>query len=171
MNDGRSRHDEGGDRKALGDVARDAMDHASMIVRDEVAIARLEVRRWIEHLKRDVAPRGVIAGAMGITGLLAGVFALLAVFLAIVAATDSVAWACAIYAVLFGVATIVLVGLYRRPARLQTAEDIERQFPAVKMEERRPEHALVKQETPPAHRVIVVEANREAMQGGEPLRR
>lgn len=165
MNDGRSRHDEA-DRPALGDVARDVMDHASMIVRDEIKIARLSAGRWVEHAKRDVAPRALIAAALGIVGLLAVVFALLAIFLGFVAATGSVAWTFVIFAVAFGVGALVLVGLYRRPARVETSDDIERRFPAVRLgeQEHRPEQALVREETLPAHRVIVVEANRQAAQ-------
>ena len=98
------------DTPALGDVARDVMDHGTMILRDGIQLAKLEVRRYSEHLLREVAPRGVVA-ALGAVAVLCG---LIALFLGIASALDSVAWAFAIYCALFAAATLVGAGLVAR---------------------------------------------------------
>ena len=60
MSDGHNGHTNG---SALGDVARDVMDHASMIVRDRLELTRLEAHRYAEHVKKDVAPRAAFGAA------------------------------------------------------------------------------------------------------------
>lgn len=147
---------------ALGDVARDVMDHASMIVRDRVEIARLEARRWKDHLARDVAPRALFAVGAALCALLALTAGLVALFLALAAALGSVAWTFLIFAGLFVLAGVVMAGFYTRSPVPLGAEDIARRFPAVRSEPARPEHALVRQEHPEAHRMITAEAAREA---------
>lgn len=160
MNHKRSRHEVDGELP-LGAVARDAMDHASMIVRDEIKIVRLQVRRYVEHVRGDVAPRALIVVAAGVIALLAALCFAIALFLAIAWAIGSVAWTFLIFAALLTVGAVVLVGASRRPARVTSSEEIERRFPAVKMESAREEQALVRQRRPEAHTVIVEEARRE----------
>jgi Putative Actinobacterial Holin-X, holin superfamily III len=103
--------------QSLGDVARDVMDHGTMILRDGIKLAKLEGSRYSEHLLREVAPRGVVA-ALGAVAVLCG---LIALFLGIASALDSVAWAFAIYCALFAAAALVGAGLVARrsPAALQ----------------------------------------------------
>lgn len=161
MNGDRSRHGEG---PALGDVARDAMDHASVIVRDEIKIARLEARRYVDHVKRDVAPRALFGVAAAACALLAGVAFLVALFFAILWVLGSIAWSFLVLAVLFTAIALALAGRARRPAALLGSVEIEERFPAVKMEGARREHARVMQESPEAHAAIVEEARREARQ-------
>lgn len=158
MNDGRSRQEQG---PALGDVARDAMDHASMIVRDELKIARLEARRYVDHVKRDVAPRALFATAAAACALLAAITGAIALFLGILWVIGSIAWTFLIFAAMFTTFAAVLANLSRRPAMVASSVEIERGFPAVKMEEHRPEHALAAQERPEAHAMIVEAARRE----------
>jgi len=113
MNEGRPRQDDTA-REALGDVARDVIDHVSMLVRDEVKIARLSARRYAEHLRADVAPRaGLIVGA-AVLALLAVVFALIALFRGLVAALGSVTWTLVIFAALFALGAAVMVGFARQ---------------------------------------------------------
>jgi hypothetical protein len=75
------------DTPALGDVARDVMDHGTMILRDGIKLAKLEARRYSEHLLREVAPRGVVA-ALAAVAVLCG---LIALFLGIASALDAAA--------------------------------------------------------------------------------
>lgn len=164
MNDQRPRRAEdpaGARREALGEVARDVMDHASMIVRDRVEIARLEARRWKETLRRDVAPKAALATGVVVCALLALTAGLIALFLAVAAALGSVAWAFLIFAGLFVLAAVALAGFYTRLPAAMSTEDIEKRFPAVRAEPHRPERALVRQEGREAHAVITAEAARE----------
>lgn len=166
----RSRQENGGRRPpvaepasaSLGDVARDLMDHASMIARDEARMARLSVSRYVEHLRTDVAPRAMWGAATGVCAALALVCALLALFLGIVWAIGSVAWTFLIFAGLFIIGAGAAASLYGRPARLTTAEDIERRFPSVRAHEAAPERVLSQQATPEAHAQVKAEALREA---------
>jgi hypothetical protein len=162
MNDARERQTNG---HALGDVARDVMDHASIIVRDRIELTRLEAQRYAAHVKKDVAPRAALTAAVVVCGGLAGLMALIAVFLGLVSALGSVAWSFVIYALVFAVVTAALAGFRAQPPRAPRAEDIERRFPIVKAHEHEPAHALVRQETPEEHHKIVVEAGRE-IRGG-----
>jgi len=145
----------------LGEVARDVMDHASAIARDELALARLSARRYAEHVRRDVAPPALLGGAAVVTGSLGVMFGLIALFLGIARAIDSVAWTFAIYCALFAAGAALLLSTRRRAAALRGDEILGR-LPAVRIAERAPEHALVRQETPEAHRALVDEAAREA---------
>src|ERR1700733_13471420 len=86
-----------GEPQALGDVARDVIDHVTILLRDQIGIVRLEARRLAERARRDVLPRAaLLALAAGLAGL-AGLLGLVALFLGIAFAIG-VAWAFAIYA-------------------------------------------------------------------------
>jgi hypothetical protein len=156
------------DNQALGDVARDVMDHASMIVRDRVKIGRLEARRYVEHLKRDVAPRASFLAAAVVLGGLGALFGLIAVFLGIASAIGP-AWAFAIYCAVFILGGIVCAGFYGRPPiHRDEGEEIARRFPGAHMREGRPQQSLIAQrESAAGHREIVYEARREAVHDGE----
>jgi hypothetical protein len=148
---------------ALGDVARDVIDHTSMMVRDAFKIVRLEASRYVEHLRRDVGWRaafGALAAATGVAALLCG---LIAVFLGIASAIGSVAWAFAIYAALFAVGAVVLAALANRPVKRDVGEEIAQRFPAARMKESEPEHLLTAQRSAEeAHVRMTKEAAREA---------
>jgi uncharacterized membrane protein len=92
---------------ALGDVARDVMDHATLIVRDQVEIGRLEARRYADHVRRDVAPRAARTVAVLALAGVAAACGLVALFLGIARALGSVAWTFAIYGVLFAAAALI----------------------------------------------------------------
>jgi hypothetical protein len=151
---------EGSNRQPLGNVARDVMDHISMLVRDEAKIARLSVRRYTEHVREDVAPKALFGVGAAVCAGLAVVCGLLALFLAIAWALGSVAWTFLIFCGLFVVGTIVMVGLVARP-RPARPEDISKRFPAVGTRTGMPEHALARQSTPEGHREVTLEAERE----------
>jgi hypothetical protein len=153
--------------EALGDVARDVMDHVSMIARDESKMARLAVRRYVEHLRAEVAPRALFRAGVGACVALAGVFFLIALFLGIAWAIGSVAWTFLIFAALFGAGAVLLAAFAGRPARLESGEAIARRFPAARTDEGRPSQALVRQTSPEGHRAVVAEAQREALHEGE----
>src|SRR4051812_41705778 len=78
----------------LGDVAKDVIDHAQMLVSDAVAIAKLEARQMTGRLERSirrVVPRialGATAAVLGITGVVLG---LIAIFIGLGNAIPSVA--------------------------------------------------------------------------------
>jgi hypothetical protein len=109
VEDGRSRALEPAPTRApaLGEVARDVMDHAGVIVRDQVEIGKLEARRYAAHVRRDVAPRAARTAAVGVLATLAASCGLVALFLGIARALDSVTWAFAIYCALFAAAALV----------------------------------------------------------------
>ncbi|APR83815.1 Hypothetical protein A7982_09164 [Minicystis rosea] len=153
---------EGHRHEALGDVARDVLDHITMIARDETKIARLSAKRVATHLREDVAPKALYAAGAGVCAALAGLFALIALFWGIAVALGSAAWAFVIYAVLFALAAVVLAGYMRRAAELHPSEAIERRFPATRAVETKREHALARLSTPEAHREVTSEAEREA---------
>ncbi len=167
MNHERTTANDGGTRAreprppALGDVARDVMDHATIIVRDQLEIGKLEARRYADHVRRDVAPRaarGAVVGALALVAVLCG---LTAVFLGIARALDSVAWAFAIYCALFALAALVALAVGGQ-AR-DEGDEIARRFPATRTRRTEPEHLLVAQRsTATAHREEVEEARREA---------
>src|SRR4051812_4833692 len=70
--------------EVLGDVARDAFDHAQVIVRDSVELGKLEARRAIQRAEESVAeigPRiawGLVAATFGFVG---AIFAFIAIFM------------------------------------------------------------------------------------------
>lgn len=152
---------EGHGHEALGDVARDVMDHVSMIVRDEAKIAKLSVRRYAEHVREDVAPKALFTVGAAVCGALAVVMGLIALFLGIAYAIGSVGWTFAIFAAAFAVVTVVMAGMVKRP-RVERAEDISKRFPSVSAREGKHEHALARQATPEGHREVTREAEREA---------
>ncbi len=152
-----------GNGEALGDVARDVMDHATAIARDQVNLGKLAARRYAERVRREMAPRAAFVAAAGVVGGLAGVFGLLALFLGIAQAISSVPWTFAIYSAVFAVVAVVLVSLSARTPRRDEGEEIARRFPAARMKETRPEHLIVVQRSAPeAHAEAVSEARREA---------
>ena len=159
------------DGPALGNVARNLLDHATMIVRDEIKIGRLEARRYAEHVRRDLAPRAAYVTAAASLGAVGALSLLIAVFLGIAWAIGSVAWAFAIYGVLFAVAAVVVAVLARRPPRRDEAAELARRFPAARAKASEPEHLLVAQQSrPELHRREVEEAQREAGGSGVPPR-
>jgi hypothetical protein len=115
--------------QALGEVARDVIDHVTMIVRDEVKIAGLETRRRVEHLRREVAVRLAYRAAAVLMATVAGICGLIALFLGIARALDSVAWAFAIYAALFAVVAIVVVALSSRLPRQEARSGQMSRYP------------------------------------------
>jgi len=123
MERGRARSENGAARgdepppPALGEVARDVMDHAAIIVRDRIEIGKLEARRYAEHVRRDVAPRAAFGVAAAVLAAVAVLSGLLALFLGIARALDSVAWAFAIYAALFAVLAVFAYALSTRAPR------------------------------------------------------
>jgi hypothetical protein len=107
----------GGGPPALGDVARDVMDHATIIVRDRIRIGQMEARRYAEHVRRDVAPRAaLVAAALGLL-LVAALCGLVALFIGIAVAIGSVAWTLVIYCAIFALAALVTAALASREAQ------------------------------------------------------
>jgi len=148
---------------ALGDVARDVMDHAAIIVRDRLKIGTLEVRRYAEHVRRDVAPRAGLLGAAGLLGTLAVISGLVGLFLGIAGAIGSVAWTFVIYAALFAVVAVVVGALAGQRPHRDEGEEIARRFPGAQVKESEREHLLVAQRgSREAHREEIAEARREA---------
>lgn len=92
---------------ALGSVARDAIDHVTVIVRDTAEIARLKVEHVADRVKRDLASRvawGAVAATFGVVG---SILLLIAIFIGLGAIIESVAWRLAIYAIVFlGIAIV-----------------------------------------------------------------
>ena len=155
--------DGSGNGVAFGDVARDVMDHASAIVRDELRLGKLSARRYAEHVRRDVAPRAAFGLVAGVLAGFAVLFGLIALFWGIASALGSVAWTFAIYAGFFAVCAIVAAALMGRPPHRETADEIARRFPAARARPTYPVHQLVVQETSPAaHAKEIEEARREA---------
>ena len=121
-NDGYGHPANGEDRhQALGAVVRDAIDHTAMILRDTAKLGRLEVR---DFQNRVLAP-GLRKAGIGVTialfASLAAVFGLLAIFLGIAAAIDSVAWTFAIFAGAFAVVAMLvgpLAGREKKPEHI-----------------------------------------------------
>jgi hypothetical protein len=145
-------------------VARDLVDHATMIVRDEIKIGKLEARRYAEHLRHDVAPRaGFLAAAASLAALAVLAFAV-ALFLGIAQAIGSVAWTFAIFGALLAVVAVIVATL-AHPSRRDEGEEIARRFPAARTKASEPEHLLTAQRSSlSAHREEVEEARREASQ-------
>jgi len=152
MERGRARWENGAPEasgpQALGDVARDVMDHVSAILRDRFQIGKIEARRYAEHVRRDVAPRAALRAGAAALAALTVLFGLIALFLGIAEALDSVAWAFAIYAAAFAVATVVVVSLAARPTQRSEREEIARRSPATRRTEMMPEHLLVEPRGP-----------------------
>jgi hypothetical protein len=94
----------------LGEVARDVVDHLQVIVRDELAIAKLEARRAVERAKeraKAAAPRVAFGIVAGVAALLAVVFLLIAIFIALGDAVPSVGWRLAIFGIFFLVVSVI----------------------------------------------------------------
>lgn len=88
----------------LGEVARDVVDHAQVIARDALAIAKLEARRSVDRAKdrvKDAAPRIAFGAVAGVTALVGVVFLLIASFIALGNAVPSMGWRLAIFGLLF----------------------------------------------------------------------
>jgi hypothetical protein len=145
-------------------VARDVLDHATMIVRDEIKMGRLSARRYADHLRRDVAPRaGWIAAAAALGGLGVLAFAV-GLFLGIAHALGSVAWTFVIYGAALTVAAVVAAALSGQPSQRDEGEAIARRFPAARLRPSLPEHlAAAQRSRPEAHREAVEEARRESV--------
>jgi hypothetical protein len=152
------------DPEALGDVARDMIDHASIIVRDRIEIMKLEAGRMAERARREFLPRAaLLAVAAGLAGV-AGLLGLVALFLGIASAIG-VAWTFAIYAAAFAVLAVVALAFAGQPPRPEEGEAIARRFPAPVTsapEHGLVEHGLVRLETEEGHRRVTEEARREA---------
>jgi membrane protein implicated in regulation of membrane protease activity len=146
----------------LGDVARDVIDHVGMVARDGIKIAKLEVGRYVEHLRKDVGARALLGTGAALTAAAALVCGLVAAFLGIAYAVG-VAWAFAIYCGIFAVLALFLYMLAKRPVENYTGDDIARRFPAARVKESLPEHLLVAQRSTEAgHQRMTEEAAREA---------
>jgi hypothetical protein len=145
-------------------VARDVVDHATTIVRDEIKMGRLSARRYAEHLRRDVAPRaGWIAAAVALGGLAVLAFAI-GLFLGIAHAIGSVAWTFVIYGAALTVTAVIAAALSSQPSRRDEGEAIARRFPAARARPSLPEHGVTAQRSgPEAHREAVEEARRESV--------
>jgi hypothetical protein len=94
----------------LGEVARDVVDHAQVIARDALAIGKLSARRAVDRARtqaRDVAPRIAFGAIAGVAGLVALVFLLIAVFIALGDPIPSVGWRMAIFGVFFLLLAVV----------------------------------------------------------------
>jgi hypothetical protein len=149
-----------GQRQAIGAVARDVMDHVTMIVRDGIGLARIEARHVADHVRRDVLPRAAMIGVAAALAGLAGLLGLIALFLGIASAIG-VAWTFAIYAGFFAVAAVATLALAGRPPKVG-GEAIARRFPAAHAREHLPEHGIVHVGEPDGHRKASEEARREA---------
>jgi hypothetical protein len=141
---------------ALGDVVRDAMDHARVIVRDTAAIAKLEAKHTAEHVVREVVPRagfGLVAGVAGLVGL---VMLLVAAFMGLGALVPSVGWRVFIFSVFFLAVAGVAGYLTARPPKSLTHEDETKVkgFPAPKEPPRiEPPRRDTREHTAPIHPV------------------
>lgn len=149
-------------QQALGDVARDAIDHVTMIGRDVFKIGKLEARRYAEHLRYDVAPKAAFKGVAAAAGGLGVTLLLIGIFIGIASAIG-VGWTFVLYGAIFLVGAAVAYSLGRRGVPRDEGEEIARRFPAARMIEGRPEHQLAAQRTNGhAHLAEVEEARREA---------
>jgi hypothetical protein len=118
---------------SLGEVARHAIDHTQEILRDTLAIARLEVRRGAQRAierTREEAPRvgyAVFAGLLILTGAVLG---LIAIFIGLGEAIPSVGWRLAIYAIAFLLAGSVAMIPASRSAAERERKSRPRRFEA-----------------------------------------
>ncbi len=90
--------------QGLGDVVKDALDHASAIVSNSVEIGKLEAKRVVgrvEQTTKEVAPRVVAGAAAAVLGFAGAVFALIAIFVGLGEVIPSVAVRLGIYAAVF----------------------------------------------------------------------
>lgn len=90
--------------QGLGDVVKDALDHASAIVSNSVEIGKLEAKRVVgrvEQTTKEVAPRIVAGAAAAVLGFAGAVFALIAIFVGLGEIIPSVAVRLGIYAAVF----------------------------------------------------------------------
>ena len=101
-------------RESLGGLMRSALDDVRELVREELLLARVELR---EELNKATSA-GVQFGAAGVSLMFAAAFLLIAVALGISAAFDWPAWAgFGIVAVLLAIAGMVFVSGGRRAVR------------------------------------------------------
>jgi hypothetical protein len=94
----------------LGEVARDVVDHAQVIARDALAIAKLEARRSVDRAKdrvKDAAPRIAFGATAGVAALVGVVLLLIAIFIGLGDAVPSVGWRLAIFGIFFLVVAVI----------------------------------------------------------------
>jgi putative superfamily III holin-X len=94
----------------LGEVARDVVDHAQVIARDALAIAKLEAKRTVDRAKtraRDVGPKIAFGAVAGVTALAGVIFLLIAIFIALGDPIPSVGWRMAIFGIFFLVVAVI----------------------------------------------------------------
>lgn len=94
----------------LGEVARDVVDHAQVIARDALAIARLEARRAVRRATgraREAAPRIAFGAIAAVSTLVGAVFLLIAIFIALEDPIPSVGWRLAIFGLFFVVVAVI----------------------------------------------------------------
>lgn len=94
----------------LGEVARDVVDHAQVIARDALAIAKLEARRSVERATdrvKEAAPRIALGAVAGVAALVGALLLLIAIFLGLGDAVPSVGWRLAIFGIFFLVVAVI----------------------------------------------------------------
>lgn len=94
----------------LGEVARDVVDHAQVIARDALAIAKLEARRSVGRATdrvKEAAPRIAFGAVAGVTALVGAVLLLIAIFIGLGDAVPSVGWRLAIFGIFFLVVAVI----------------------------------------------------------------
>jgi hypothetical protein len=94
----------------LGEVARDVVDHAQVIARDALAIAKLEARRAVARATgraKEAAPRIAFGVIAGVSALVAAVLLLIAIFIALGDPIPSVGWRLAIFGLFFLVVAVI----------------------------------------------------------------
>jgi hypothetical protein len=97
-------------RAGLGEVARDVVDHAQVIARDALAIARLEARRAVGRATgraKEAAPRIAFGAIAGVSALVGTVFLLIAIFIALGDPIPSVGWRLSIFGLFFVVVAVI----------------------------------------------------------------
>lgn len=97
-------------RAGLGEVARDVVDHAQVIARDALAIAKLEARRTVERATgraKQAAPRIAFGAIAAVSALVAAVLLLIAIFIALGDPIPSVGWRLAIFGLFFLVVAVI----------------------------------------------------------------
>lgn len=100
--------------ESLGGLVRGALDDVRELVREELLLARVELR----HELGKATAAGVQFGAAGVSLLFAGAFLLIAAALGISAALDWPAWAgFAIVAVMLAIAGLIFASAGRRAVR------------------------------------------------------
>jgi hypothetical protein len=131
---------------ALGSVARDAIDHATIILRDTAAIAKLEGEKIVDRAVKDVAPKVAFGAVAAISGFVGLVFALIAIFIGLGEVIPSVAWRLVIFAVAFfavAIAGAVLAGKRRETSTERRIRESMPGAPVPEHHRREERHAAV----------------------------